>query len=224
MDKLVKETLAYIKQEFGARDTLLASPEDFDYFQEKKDIKPMPITNKAEIAPKTVALEPPSKPISDAMEEMRKIVAKAAPLMKLENTVPDDAEAKKVANMWQEQLKRVEVAVFSFGEAGKNLEFLQNVAKAIDALIAPAKVIDATRFEKEKKWNLFFEAHPLKLILAPDVKLWKATELATFYKENPSNSKSLLGESPLLFLQPTAFYLNNPKEKRTLWKAIVSHL
>lgn len=216
MQDLIKDTLTHIKQEFDAHETLLASPEEFEYFQVKKTVP-------AE-KPKAVALEPSIKPVADDMEEMRKIMAKVAPQMKLQNTIPDDAEAKKIANMWQEQLKSLEVAIFSFGETGKNLEFLHNVAKAIDALIAPAKVIDAARFEKEKKWNLFFEAHPLKLILAPDVKLWKSTDLATFYKENPSTSTSILGQSPLLFLQPIANYLKNPKEKRILWKAIVSHL
>lgn len=216
MQDLIKETLAYIKQEFDAHDTLLVSPEDFKSFQVKK-------TAPAE-KPKAVVLEPSIKPIADDMEEMRKIMAKAAPQIKLQNTIPDDADAKKIANMWQEHLKSLEVAIFAFGETGKNLEFLHNVAKAIDALIAPAKVINAARFEKEKKWVLFFEAHPLKLILAPDVKQWKSTDLVAFYKENPSTSKSLLGQSPLLFLQPIETYLKNPKEKRMLWKAIVSHL
>lgn len=216
MDELIKDTITFIKQEFEPQETLLASAEDFEFFHAEKKL---PV-----VQPKSVVLEPSTKPLPDDMEEMRQKIAKAAPQMKLRGAIPDDTEAKKIANMWQEHLKNVQVAILSFGETGKNLEFLNNVAKAIDALIAPAKVIDALRFEKEKKWNLFFESYPLKLILTPDIKSWKSTELAGFYKENPATSTSVLGESPLLFLQPIGNYLKNPKEKRALWKAIVSQL
>lgn len=224
MDELIKDTLNFIKQEFQPHETVLASPEDFEFFNKKQipsSSQPVSHTPKSEIRP---ILEPSTKPAPDPMEEMRQKIAKAAPQMKLRENILDDTEAKKIANMWQEHLKNIQVAVLSFGENGKNLEFLNNVAKAIDSLIAPAKVIDALRFEKEKKWQLFFESYPLKLILAPDIKVWKSTDLAVFYKENPTAASSVLGKSPLLFIQPIGSYLKNPKEKRALWKAIVSQL
>jgi hypothetical protein len=218
MDELINDTIAYLKQEFKSDETVIAPSDDFDFFQEKKQPPPMPKPQKA------VDLEPSAKPLHDDMEEIRQKVGKAAPHLRLAAAIPEDTEAKKIANMWQEHLKNIEAAVLSFGETGASLEFLQSVAKAIDALLVPCKVIDALRFEKEKKWNLFFESYPLKLVLAPDIRLWKSTSLAAFYKENPASSSSSLGPSPLLFLQPAPTYLKNPKEKRALWKLIVSQL
>lgn len=206
MDDLVKDVLDFIKQEYAAGDAVMASPEDFAYFQEKKE------------EPKTLELEPQAMPQMDSMEEMRALVNKVTPV---KMAVPDDKEAKKIANMWKEQVHTTEVAVLSFGDKS---EFLKNVTKAITSLLAPAKLIDAGRFEQEKKWELFLSSSPLKLIVAPDFSVWKSTSLAMLYKEIPATGERFLGKTPVLTMLPTASYLKNPDLKRQLWTNLVSQL
>lgn len=260
MDELIKDTLTYIRQNYKATDTLLASSEDMAYFNPQAQALPVktqeilpplqkslpqpplvsPVEKKAFIEPLRIpepVITPPPQAAPtisqtpllksskvEGMEEMQRLVSKVAPHIKLKSEIPDDTRAKKIANHWQEQLQTLQVAIFSFGETEKNLVFLHNVAAAITSLIGPAKVVDANRFEKEKKWELFFASNTLKLILAPAIQGWKTTQLATYYKANPTTTLSRLGEAPLLTLQPLSVYLKNPKEKRLLWNSIVSHL
>jgi hypothetical protein len=211
MDELVKNTVAFLKQEYGPGDSVLASKEDVAFFQEKTPSK-------------EVVLEPVVKPVRDNMNEIASLVAKAAPELRLREEIPDDSEARKIGALWQEQLKALHVAVIAFGESGPSLQFLQNVAKAIDTLITPAKIIEGSRFEKEKKWDLFFTSSSLKLVIAPDFATWKGTRLASMYKEHPASSSHTLANIPLLPLKSITHLLKNPSLKKELWKTIVSLL
>jgi len=218
MDILVSETLKFIKQEFSPHDTILISPEDLAYFhQERAPVmteKPLPV----------FALEPVSKPKKEEMEEIRALVKNIAPHIPLALDIPDDSRAKKISNLWKEHLNTAEVILLSYGQTGDELKFLQNVAGALSNLLLPTKLIDATRFEKENKWPIFFSSFHLKLIIAPEMHLWKKTTLSTFYKENPVSSLHFLEKTPLLLLSPISQYLKNTNLKKQLWKTIVSHL
>lgn len=207
MDDLRKDTLRFLQEEFGPNDHVIGTAEEWEYFQTK---------------PKKEILQPPKKPLADAMEEIRSLVSKAAPQMVIKKEIPDDASAKKIASHWQEELGTAHAAILSFGETGPAFEFLQNVAAAISAHFTVAKVIDGHRFEREKKWPILFDASPLKLILAAPG--WKKSSLLSFYKQNPAVSLHFLSDIPFLALHPFSNYSQNPSLKRDLWKAIVSHL
>ena len=218
MDILIKDTLKFIKEELPLHEMLLASSEDFAHFQKKKEIV------MTEETPSKFVLEPVSLPHKEEMTETRNLVSKVAPELSLVSQIPSDDRAKKIANLWKEDLNTAEVILLSYGQTAEELKFLQNVAQAVHALGAPTKLIDASRFEKEGKWPLFFSSFSLKLILVPDMNLWKKTTLSTFYKENPTQGLHFLGETPLLILHPVSHYLKNPTLKKLLWKTIVSHL
>jgi hypothetical protein len=213
LETLVKDTLAFLKQEYQSSDKILATAEEVAFFEEEKVVQP-----------KKVALEPVLQPASQDLDAMAAWVRAAAPELKLADRIPDDAEAKKIGSLWQEQLRALHVAVIAFGESGPALEFLSSVAKAIDTLITPAKMIEGVRFEKEKKWNLFFNSPSLKLVIAPGFSLWKGTQLAALYKEHPASSSHSLAGIPLLLLRSIPQLLKTPALKKELWKSIVSQL
>ncbi len=229
MDILVRQTLDFIKQEFSPHDTLPISQGDLAYFHEEKtlqvkvvDEEKKPIMTEEKLP--AFVLEPTAIQKKEEMEEIRNLVKNAAPHLPLQLTIPDDSRAKKISNLWKEHLGAAEVIILSHGQTGDELKFLQNVAGAISSILKPAKVIDAIRFEKENKWPIFFSSFQLKLIIAPDMHLWKKTNLSTFYKENPVSSLHFLEKTPLLILAPISHYLKTTHLKKQLWKTIVSHL
>ena len=218
MDVLIRDTLKFIKEELSPHEMLLASKEDYAHFHTKKEIV------MTEETPSKFILEPVAAPHREEMTEIRNLVSKVAPHLPLASTIPADDRAKKIASLWKEDLNSAEVILLSYGQTAEEIRFLQNVAQAIHSLIAPTKLIDALRFEKENKWPLFFSTFSPKLILVPDLHLWKKTTLSTFYKENPASQLHFLGETPLLMLHPISQYLKNTTLKKQLWKTIVSHL
>jgi hypothetical protein len=102
-------------------------------------------------------------------------------------------------------------------ESQQEIHFLKNLAKAIDLYLAPAKIIDASRFEEEKKWDLFLKSPHLKLILASAPIIHQNKELQSYYKELPTTSQFFLNEIPLLLLTPFSSYFKTPMLKRSLW-------
>jgi hypothetical protein len=203
MDSLKNQVLELLKEEKSS--SFLVSSEEYDYFSPQK--KAAPVEKKA--------------PVIDEMPDIRQLIAKTLPDVALTTTVPDDASAKKMSDLWRQKHLSAKVFVVSFGETGP---FLQNVTKAIDTLLAPAHLIEGPKMEREKSWELALSAPALQLILVPPFAAWKTTQLARFYRENPSSNTHFLKDTPLMFMQPVVAYLKNPDLKRELWKSLCSHL
>lgn len=202
MDKLIQHTIALLKEESFTHGSVLATPEEAAYFSPQKK-------------------QPPAaKKSPDIDAEMRQMVSKVLPEINLNGAIPDDAAAKKMAHLYKEQHLTAKVLVLSFGEAGPALDLLQNITKAIDSLLAPAKLIEMRKIERENSWELTLTSPTLQLILAPPFQLWKSISLARFYRENPSTKSHFLKEIPLLLMQPPEAYLKNPDLKRELWKIL----
>jgi hypothetical protein len=202
MDKLIHHTIALLKEESLTQGSVLATPEEAAYFAPQKK------------------QTPPAKKTPDIDAEMKQMVAQALPEVNLNSSIPDDAAAKKMAHLYKEQHLTAKVLVLSFGETGPALNFLQNVTKAIDSLLAPAKLIEMRKIERENSWEITLSSSTLKLILAPPFQAWKSISLARFYRENPSTKSHFLKETPLLLMQSPEAYLKNPDLKRELWKML----
>lgn len=158
------------------------------------------------------------------LDEMRAVVEKVIPSFPLRSEVLDDAKAKRRASFWKEELKEISILILNFEEQEKPRLFLNNLSTALTALLTPAKVIEATRFEREKKWDELLSLPSLRLILAPSFSTWKQTTLSSFYKELPAEAKYFLKRCPVLFLHPLSAYFKNPLLKKQLWNTLVSHL
>jgi hypothetical protein len=207
MDRLIYQAIALLKEESLTRGSVLATPEEAAYFSPQK--KQLPPKEK-----KSVELD----------TEMKQMVAKILPEVALSSGIPDDASAKKMAHLYKEQHLTAKVLVLSFGETGPELSFLQNVTKAIDSLLVPAKFIEMRKIERENSWELTLNSPSLQLILAPPFQAWKSISLARFYRENPASKNHFLKEIPLALMQPVESYLKNPDLKRELWKILSSLL
>jgi len=207
MDRLIHEAIALLKEESATRGSVLATPEEAAYF-----------------SPQKKQLPPKEKKSVETDAEMKQMVAKILPEVALSSGIPDDAAAKKMAHLYKEQHLTAKVLVLSFGETGPALSFLQNVTKAIDSLLAPAKWIEMRKIERENSWELTLNSPVLQLILAPPFQAWKSITLARFYRENPASKSHFLKEIPLALMQPVEAYLKNPDLKRELWKTLSSLL
>jgi hypothetical protein len=205
MDKLIKDTIALLKEEASLRSSILASPEEVAYFSPQK---------------KQILTAPKEKKALEIDAEMKQMVAKILPETSIVASIPDDAHAKKMSQLYKEQHLTAQVLVLSLGEAGPGLQFLQNMTKAIDSLLAPAKLIEMRKIERENSWDITLNSPTLKLIVAPPFEAWKCISLARFYRANPSSNSHFLRETPVAFMQLTAAYLKNPDLKRELWKML----
>jgi len=198
---LIKDAIEYLKQQTDP--SVLATPEEQAYFSPKKEMS-------------TFKMDP--------MTDIRQLVTKVLPDVPLAMAIPDDAQAKKRADYWKENHLAAKVIVVSFGETGPALQFLHNVTKAIDSLLAPAHLIDGSKIEKEKGWEMVLNSPTLQLVIAPPLMNWKMASIARLYRENPSSNTHFLQNTPLIFFHPVSSYLKNPDLKRELWKNLTSLL
>lgn len=205
---LIHDTLEFAQEVAKKKKYLLASAEDAAFFS-KTEKKEQPVVQPA---PKILAPLPPQPkqaPIHIAPTTPKPVLVpegswKEALMQHFPHLVfkepPNDLQAKESASVWKKYQLNTPVLILSFGE---ELEFLKNLAKAIQTHLSPVKIINAAAFEKENTWKLLFESNTFQLVLVfeahlkPYLKTWTGSKV------------------PFLFLHPEM-----KKDKAPLWKKL----
>jgi hypothetical protein len=243
---LVRDTLLYMKDSSTPRQPIFASPENCGFFQKNKITEsvsfPKPETQilqpSQSFTERNTAVQPrplspkaaPLKSIADkqtdsapqGLSPIKKTLQKIAPSLKLNDQIPDDAEAKRIANAWKEKIVDVDIVLLVCDPSSETLEFLKGLAKAIDQHLAKVKIMMADRLEREKRWDLFLEKNSFRLIIASDG-IQKLSELMRFYKAVPAHSQFFLNQTPLHILSPAQTY-KSLEYKALLWKTLCQML
>lgn len=211
-----KERIA--KLPFGTKSAL--SPQDS--LQRSRNLAPKP-------DPAVSSSNPTFSDVKNLKQEalsedfsLKKTLQRIAPSVRLVDSIPDDTEAKKIANAWKEKLPDAEVVLLACDLGADTLEFLKTLAKAIDQNLAKTKILLAERYEKEKRWSLFLEKNLLRLIILSDG-FQRFPELMHHYKAIPANAQFFLGKIPLLPLSPSSTY-RSLEHKASLWKSLCQML
>jgi hypothetical protein len=179
--------------------------------------KPIPVPQPVAVAAKPEPKQPETAAPSD---DIRQMLEKAAPHVKLSTNPAHDAAAKRLATAWKFKSLAKPVTLLSFGQTGAELQFLEALVGAIDQKLMPATLVDAVLLEKEKGWEFFVQSSVLNHLITPPIPLDKFPECGAFYHTSPER----IGKHILFFLAPPAEYLQNPALKVALWKTLCQHL
>lgn len=156
----------------------------------------------------------------DSFQDIREILTKIAPSLRLLDAIPSDIEAKRVANRWKTKNQSTPLSVLFFGEPESHRKLLEHLALALHVVFGNASLIAADSVEQEQQWEAFLSVPELKLIIVCDATLWQLPNLLKFYREVPSQNQRFLHQTPLFLLPDLTLYLKDPLLKRSLWKAI----
>jgi hypothetical protein len=230
--------------------TILASPEETQFFRAAAKRKQPPKTPEPAIPkfeplpePPKMSKPPPPEPLPQEVPrplplpepklEPRKEVSfgsirsafqKAAPHIPILDEIPSDAAAKKIGSRWKTKNQTAPISILSFSEPQPQKALLEEIALALDVYFGPSRLIAAEPIEKEKQWSAFLSAQDLKLVIACDYTLWQLSDLMRHYKEHPAQGIRTLGSVPLFLLPDLSLYLKDPLLKRSLWKALCQKL
>jgi hypothetical protein len=228
LHSLVKDTLSFIASQYDAEATLFSTPELVCFFEtppppavkelppqvEKQLLKPITLGPPAtkELPPQVekkmagpIALSPPAQSSTLPTSGWQEIIAAALPQFRLKE--------EAVQNL-------AEVAVLAYEESAEGLQFVKNLAAAINKELCRTKLIDARGLEREKRWDLFLKPGAFRWILFSSSLLEKAPALKNYYKKNPSAESCFLGEIPAYIFAPSSHYLKDPSQKALLWKSL----
>jgi hypothetical protein len=178
-------------------------------------------SNKTNRDAKVIALEPLTvAPVAQDNSEFWKLFPLLFPDLNLCETMPSDAVAQKLKNVWLHNQAIPPVIILSFQNDEKELAFLKNLAQALSLRLAPARVLSAPKFEKEKAWKNILKSPPLQLVIASDYGLYLQSGLMEFYRTDLQQGKHFLNDIPLLLLSDLSLYLKEPQLKSLLWRAV----
>lgn len=248
LHSLIRDTMVFLKDPLSPKQTLFASADDLAFFRSKTvaalpqpkkvlPLPPLPPTPKPappvykkekEASPvqETVPTQPNTKPSAkipepvkmEGFEKIRTTLARVAPHVQLVDTVPDDANAKKIAGGWKEKIADAEVVLLACETDSDTLELMKSLAKAVDQNLAKAKIIPADKLEQENRWEMFLQKNQFRLIVATEG-IKKLPELMKFYHAIPAQSQAFLDKTPLLALNSASLY-KAIEHKAQLWKTL----
>lgn len=170
---------------------------------------------------KKMSLEPFTRVSTSANDtDLSALYTELFPEVNLSEQPPSDLIARKLKNGWQNEQMLTPVIILSYRNEGKKLQFLKNIALAIQTHFAPARVISIEKIEKENAWEEILNSPQLRLVIATDYELFLQPHLMRFYQEFPEKGKHFLNQTPLLLLSDLSLYLKESKLKSLLWRAI----
>ena len=212
--RLLQDTLALIHKESFKRKTLRLDLPAPAHAPAPVQVHPQPVHSPllppaASPKPLSSTPIPPSQTPAPAPQTFRTSITRHFPQLQILEKIPSDAAAKENAALWKKARIDAAVLVLSFGEKEEDLLFLKNLAKAIHTRLVPTKMIDALAFEREKRWESFFQINSFELIIAQEEALMRTEEL-----------RRLL-DSPLLAKTARILLTDALKQdKATLWKKV----
>jgi hypothetical protein len=156
----------------------------------------------------------------ESFEDLRKIWHKITAGAPVFDEIPNDEIAKKIANRWKTKNAAAEISILAYQEPPSQRILLEQIVKAINIVLGPARLVQAEPIEKEKQWEAFLSVPHLKLTIACDYTLWQLKGLMHHYREAPAKGTRHLGSIPVFLLPDLSLYLKDPLLKRSLWKAL----
>ena len=195
---------------------------------EKKSI-PTEIAKKEKIIEKKIPVKeilPKKRPTitSDDMQDIKALIQKVAPEMKLYFDPIDDTKAKHLAKLYQYKSQAADISILIGNEIVEHFRFLKNVSYAIGKTFFPSRLVDANFLEKENEWETFLSCKDLKLVIIEETLFKNLKKLHPFFKEDKENKTYFLKETELFFLPDISLYLKEPMLKASLWKSLSSKL
>lgn len=167
---------------------------------------------KTEITPKRFKLEPMTEAPPLDYSELRKLLNEKFPNISL-LPIPECAASMPKS-------ENPQVILLTFQENGRHLAFIQNLAKAVQLTLGPAKTIAAASIENEGKWDEFLKTKGLRLIIASYSGLQTLPGLMRYFKESPKQGRHYLDRLPVCLLSDIEIYLKEPQLKLPLWQSI----
>ncbi|NNM43937.1 MAG: hypothetical protein HKM07_06305 [Chlamydiae bacterium] len=166
-----------------------------------------------------LALIPLEKPHYLQNTEIKRILQKIAPDLHLLDEIPDDSKAILKKEAWKHKKKAAEILILTKQTDETQLAFLQNIVAALEVHFTSSTLFSMQGIKSAKDFEALFPSS-VKLIIAIERELLDFVHLLSQYKQIPSQGKSFLGEIPVLFIKPLHVYLDDPENKRLLWKLL----
>lgn len=225
MEQIIKDLKTYLLENFGDKKDFLFLKEislrepikKIESSPVKKFVSPPHIRKEKPIIEKPKVIEeadleevappPPSfiaeKPRATLMTENTEMFAlykKIAPTLKLFDKPLDDTVAKQIRLASNKRSDLPEIPVFFDHSIQEHLDFLTNLAKAINTSFGKSSVVNIHEFEEKNLWKPLLANSQIRLIIIPSVLLKHSPNLHTATKEYPGRLLKSVLKTPLLAL------------------------
>jgi hypothetical protein len=157
------------------------------------------------------------------LQKIKIAVEKTAPQI-IDNNIPNDEEAKFIAQKWKYFNKTAAITIITATQNTQEHILLKNLAKALTITIMPSTPVDAASLESEDVWKEFLSSENLKIIVIDEETLNKLPNLKKYYKQIPATKENLLKNIPVFHMRHISHFIKQPLEKAFLWQNLLKFI
>ncbi|MBM3192827.1 MAG: hypothetical protein FJZ59_01160 [Chlamydiae bacterium] len=173
-----------------------------------------PIAQDVVVPPPSFIAEKPKVALLSQDKEMHALYTKIAPSLKLFDKPLDDAVAKQIRIASNKRSDIPEIPVFFDHSIQEHLDFLTNLAKAINTSFGKSSVVNIHEFEEKNLWKPLLAHSQIRLIITPSSLLKHSPNLQTITKEYPGRLLKSVLKIPLFALTDIQ---NTSIRKKEIW-------
>ena len=190
-----------------------------------KKTDPTTIAKKEKIIEKKIIPkeEKPKKRLSnpvDNMQDIKELLQKVAPEVKLYFGPIDDTKAKHLSRLYKYKSQAADISLLIGNEIVEHFRFFKNLSYALNKFFLPSRLVDGKFLERENEWETFLSSKDLKFIIVGESLFKKLKKLQIFFKEDKEKQSFYLKDKELFLLPDISLYLKEPTLKAFLWKTL----
>ncbi len=170
-----------------------------------------------EPAPHSFIADKPKAEAFSIDNEMQTLYKKIAPQMKLFNNPLKDDVAKQIRMASNKRSDLPEIPILFDHSIQEHLDFLTNLAKAINASFGKSSVVNIHEFEEKNLWKPLLTNSQIRLIIIPSSLLKHSPNLHMLSKEYPGRLLKSVEKIPLLALSDIS---DSPIRKKEIWSTL----
>jgi hypothetical protein len=164
------------------------------------------------------------KPSFDPFLDIKKLLLKIAPSIKLYDTLPDDRVARKIARAYENKTQFASCIILYENRQGQGLMLLKNLEKAIESRSFSTMMYCLDEIAATGLLEEILNDPQVKLILTCYDWIVHYPKLLNMFHEKTGSLIKKLGTKDVIILSPIEFYLKDPALKRSLWNQLMSYI
>lgn len=164
------------------------------------------------------------KPSFDPFLDIKKLLQKIAPSIKLYDTLPDDRIARQIARAYENKTQFASCIILYENQQGQGLMMLKNLEKAIESRSFSTMMYCLDEIAATGLLEDILNDPQVKLILTCYDWIVHYPKLLNLFHEKTGSLIKKLGTKDVIILSPIDFYLKDPSLKRSLWNQLMSYI
>lgn len=159
----------------------------------------------------------------DSFQDIKSLLKSISSNIKIFDELPDDAEAKRLAKLYEKKTQFAECLIFYENPKEKGLQLLKAIGLAIEKQFTRCTLHAIDDIEQSQLLEEMLKDKNVKLIITCHDWIIHHPKLLNIFSEKTGSPIKKLGTKDVIVLSNLEYYMKDPALKRSLWNLLMGY-